>query len=319
MIEHINRHKLIYSYLILALLVAGFAYYFKGHREEFRLLRRVSAGYLFGIAALVFLFKLVLSLKFKTLIAFSGIRLKLREWLGLPCVSTMVNYLLPARAGVATQALYLKKAYKFEYSRFAVYLTGFLIFAMLANSASGMLFLTIYYLMHGVFFTAIFFIFLICLILSLTLIFLMYYMPSIEIRWEVLEKLLKGFNFIKNKRHLVLRLLLIQFADIIITGLRLFLAYKALGIEIDILPVFMVGLFASTSAIFSITPANLGIRELFITVSSMLIGETVAVGIMASLLDRTIGAAISFVTGFAFIFVLMPRKKDLYEDIIYNA
>lgn len=305
-----NKYGIIFSYLLTAFFTFLFISYMVGHLEQFKALLRVPFRYIAVIAILTFPFKITTGLRFKTMMDLFKVRLKLKEWFGLSCISAMVNYVLPAKAGIVTQALYLKKIHRFDYSKFATYLGSLALFTVAVNSALGLLFLIIYYLTKGSLFFGLFLAFFIIFLLSMAAIFAIPFLSRLKIKLDLFYKIIDGFKMLKGKRAVLLQLFLIQICDTGITGLRIFFSYKAIGVDdMGILPAFMVGLFASISALINLTPANIGIRELFITISSVMVGRGAANGLMASLIDRGVGAIITFIAGLIFVPVLMRKSE----------
>lgn len=243
----LKKRWLFFSYLLTALCALVFIYYISAHRGQFTALFKVHYRYFIIVALLVLPFKAITGLRFKIMTDFFGLRLKLREWFGLSCITTMANYILPAKTGLLTQALYLKNIHKFNYSSFVAYLGSLAVFTVAVNSFSGIFFLAVYYFIKGSFFILPFLIFLAGLILSVAVIFMLPRLLKLKIKWQLLRKITDGLKFLKSGRAVLLRLLCIQVADISITGLRIFFCYKAIGIDIGIAPALVVGLFASSS------------------------------------------------------------------------
>lgn len=307
----LRRYGFFISYALALLFIIFFIYYVSKYKEQFVALRYISPSYLVVIAALVVLFKLTIGLKMKFMLNSFGIALRFREWFGLTCIYSLTNYITPVKAGIIPQALYLKKNRDFRYTQFATYLASFAIFILAINSFLGILFLAYYYIVKGRFFFVLFMLFFLTFVTSLIVIYLFPHLERITIRvkWQWFNRIISGLTALKGKRILLLRLFAAQMADIFFSSLRLFFAYRALGLNIDVLGVFIIGLFVSSSAIVSITPANLGIRELSIVFSSALIGRGAASGLMVSLIDRGLGALVTFVLGAAYTYILMRKKE----------
>jgi uncharacterized protein (TIRG00374 family) len=128
-----------------------------------------------------------------------------------------------------------------------------------------------------------------------------------QLKLPLFNKIADSFKFFDKKKRLLLNLFILQIGDIIITGLRLYVVFSAIGIHVGVMPIFMVSLFTSISGVLAITPANLGIKELAITFSSLMIGQGIASGIMVSLIDRAIAAILTFILGFVYIPVLWHK------------
>lgn len=308
-IAHIKKRAVIYSYILTAILVVLFANYIKHNKETFRLLLHVSPGYLFGITALIIFGKIVIAIRFKAMIDFFGLRLRLDEWFGLPCISNMINYFLPGYTGPATQAMYLRQAHGFEYSRFTNYLAILFVFNVAVCSFLGVLFVGAHYLIHNVFFMNGFIFFSALFITTFSFLVLVPVISVVDLRWDLLNKTVRGFHFFFGHKNLLIFLVIMYVAEVITTGLRFFLAYRALGTPIDFLPALTIGLVALLSMVTSLTPGSLGIREALLAVASVMVGQSAALGVAASLLDRALGTVIAFAFGIWYAPVLAHKKE----------
>lgn len=308
LIAHIKKYSVLYSYVLTALFVAFFSYYFLQNKETFMLLLRVSALYIAGIVVLYVIGKFFVGMRFKIMINFFGTKLGFNEWFGLPCIASMMNSVLPGYAGVATQAVYLKQSHKFEYSKFSGYLTSFLIFNLIVYSLLGMLFIGAHYLLHDVFYFAAFVVFFVLFTSSAIFVALAPVISKYDLRWSLLNKTMQGFHLFFEHKNLLIYLTFIHLVDTILTGARFFLAYKALGAPIDLLPSLALGLVASISTMASITPGGIGIREALLGVASSMLGEKAVFGVVASLLDRAIGILVAFIFGICYVPVLIHKN-----------
>lgn len=301
------KKRAIFSYLLTIIFVIVFLYYLEKNRQILESLRSISLRYLVLIGLLVIPSKVVIGLKFKVMMDFFGARLKFREWFGLACISSMANYILPAKAGIATQAFYMKRIHNFDYTKFIVFLAVFAVFLFTLNSFSGLLLLIFYPAVKGKFFLGLFYIFSVTAAISLAAIILLPYLSRLKIRWRLISKIAEGISVMRKAHFVLPYLFIIQLFEVFFVGLRLFLSYRAIGVDIELVPALIVGLFASSSGILNITPANLGVRELAIAFSSLLVGESTAVGLTASLLDRTLGTTVTLIAGLIFMPILRGR------------
>ena len=106
----------------------------------------------------------------------------------------------------------------------------------------------------------------------------------------------------------------LQFLIFILTsGIRLFIAFKALGLEISPLKIILIQSLASFAIIFSITPSDIGIKEGIIAFMASFLDIPHEQAFLAAGLDRVISASLTFVLGIAYSKILLKgyTKKEV--------
>jgi len=277
------------------------------------MLMDLSAGGILLLAAGSVLFKFALGYNFRVLISFFNIDLVLKQWFGLTCIASMANYILPAKAGTAAQAVYLKKEYDFKYSNFLSSITGFYAVTFLVNSIAGMV-LSAYLFSKGK--TAgsdIFIFFSAALMITVIFLVMIYHFPKITTRFSFIQGFFDGLKNFHNKPKRALFLIASQVGVILAVGIRLLIAFRVLGIGIDLVSCMVIALITSFSIFISITPGNLGIKELLITFSSSILGVSPGQALMVAIVDRSMDVVISFSSGYAFTY-LPALKKGRQEN-----
>jgi uncharacterized protein (TIRG00374 family) len=90
----------------------------------------------------------------------------------------------------------------------------------------------------------------------------------------------------------------------------MYLSYVALGFEVRIVPVVFASVAIQMSFFFSITPGNLGVREMLLGFVSQVIGLGFGEGIAVTILQRAVSVVVFLVVGgFFSILVLRSLSK----------
>jgi uncharacterized membrane protein YbhN (UPF0104 family) len=299
-----TKYKLILSLLIMLLVFAMLAYYVKTRSADFNLLYNICFANIVGLSLSSIFFRIALGYNFYILMLFFNIKLLFREWLGLTTIATMTNYLVPAKGGTAAQAVYLKNVYGLGYSHYLSSTIGCFIITFMVNACVGLA-LSIIARSTGIMTSNWIILFFAAVTIIVCVSFILVLMAArIKINNSIFKNIIEGLGRFYHKRNLVVKLIISQFLVIIAIGLRLLFAFKSIGIEVNITACIIVALFTSFFIFLSLTPANLGIKEFFITLSSTTMGVTPAQGLAVALIDRGFDIIVSFIGGASFSFVL---------------
>lgn len=303
-----SRHKSKISLAMLLIISVLLFLYLRDKKENLKVIFDLSLGSISLLVVAALLFRLALGYNFKVLISFFDIDLSFVQWCGLTCVAAMTNYLLPVKAGVAAQAVYLKNEFGFRYTHFLNSVTGLYAVTFFVNAVAGTLF-SILLLARGVRSgAAIAVFFLIVSVFTAAFIFGIRYFSGISSRMGVFKTFFEGFEYFKGKPGNMFYFVMSQVLVIVAIGIRLMVAFRVLGIDLDIFSSMVVALITSFSIFLSITPGNLGIKEFMIMFSAGAFGIEPAQGIVVAMLDRGMDIIISFVTGYGFTYFLSKRK-----------
>ncbi|MBI4826620.1 MAG: flippase-like domain-containing protein [Nitrospirae bacterium] len=269
--------------------------YYLNHEGDFDKLSQLSFGYLFLLGLLNLLSLFINGMFLKALVRKFDVTLGLLESFGISILSSFANYTTPFSGGAGFRAVYLKKRHGHSYSDFAAGFAGNYIINYLAVSITGILCLTyIYNIYHissliaaGIF--GALFILLTCIIL-----FASPFKEPAGFLLLRLNKILKGWNIIKNDKKLLLKLTLLSCVNIIISTLILLAAFYSVGLKIDIAKALLMNLLYSMSLLISITPGSLGIAETVLIFSGDAVGLKTAEVLVASLIIRAVLVALLF-------------------------
>lgn len=239
------------------------------------------------------------------------IDLKFVEWFGLSVITTMGNYLTPFSGGLVARAVYLKHQHSFAYARFATLIASNYLVVFWVVGIVGFSTLVIFFPLEEVY-------------LSLALIFLgisffismLALLPNIHLPenyrlLKILNTSLEGWNVVKNDRRLLAQLVLYTIANILLNGLSFWIAYIALGVQISFYSALLISLIGVFSILLNITPGNLGIQELVVSVSSNLLGAGSGEGLLVALIIRISTMLVVFILGPIFSAILTKNLAEL--------
>jgi uncharacterized membrane protein YbhN (UPF0104 family) len=295
------------SIAILILVVAGLAAFLSSEKSLLPQLMHVDMTLMVCLVILRFLFLVTNGLFLKTYSDRFGIRLSVKEWLGLSIVTTMGNFVTPFSGGLMARAAYLKHRHGFSYADFTtslaanylvnfwvISLTGIVVLLFLGTSSPGMLPLVL-------FFAA-----------ATAVTSLLAVVPVGELRGgslltKNLNQVLKGWTMIRKDRFFLEKLVLYVFVNIAINGLSFYLAYIALGSDVTFLASLVVSLLTSFSLLVNLTPGNLGIQEAVTSLSSALLGLGAGLGLLVALIIRA--ASLLPVVGLGPVFSYFLTKE----------
>lgn len=278
----------------LTVLVGGVAYGYR-HGDDLLELTRIGIGPLLalfvGLAAVL----VATGFTFFLLIATTGVRLKVTEWVGLTFVSQALNYLIPVRLGIVANATYLKRKATISYSRFSSVLVAK---AVLFVGTTALLTLaTLVYLRPSGRSTLL--LAAICAVL-IGGSFVPLYIPLIRFRrdsrwFQSLDNAVHGFEEFRSRKGRVLWIALSILLQHLASSLVFWTAFRALDLQITLpIAVWLVSLVSLTS-ILSITPNNIGIQELVIGYAYGVAGLDFQDGLLAGALIRGVHILLTLV------------------------
>lgn len=293
---------------IIALVIIGiFVWYIASNWQQFSQLSFVHAWLLLPALVVaginIYCVGMLMELALRPL----GVRLSSQETLGLASLNRFCNLISPGYLGAAIRAMYLKKTYRFSFANFS---SSFLASNLVLFLVSGLLALLAFGLSGGS---------LggesgnlpIILLVAVVLFTGMLIMPFGPVR-QCLEKLrakrknkllerfsaaLAGFIKIRHQPLLFYTLALWAALSIGTATLMVWLLYHTLGYPIAFLSALFITAIGNWGVIFSITPANIGIREGLMVIAAHVmqvpIVETLAVSLLMRLVVFVVAAVLS--------------------------
>jgi uncharacterized membrane protein YbhN (UPF0104 family) len=230
-------------------------------------------------------------------------RLTGREALGLTCINNMMSYSLPVRGGTLVRAAYLQQVHGFALGSYAALtVSSHVVILGLVALAGGALAWTVPAHLDVARSLALGFVaapvVLVGALLGLAgLADLGRRVPGLAGHAQAFRHGLASW-----RRHpgLAARFALVSLVVFAVHGLRLWVAFRALGVAASLPEVLLVQAAVAVASVVSFTPANLGTKEAVITLVAVLIGLDPSPALVAGLLDRAIAVAESLLGGAMF-------------------
>ena len=309
--------KIITLYVVVIIIFLAFFRFFLQGKELLQEIRNIDILYLVPQLFLAFFFISTTAYVNAIILRSFNIDLEVKEWFGLGCINALSNFIFPMKIGTMVKALYLKNKYGFRiahslsilffatFIRFEVDL--FLAALLLTYSKLASLFINPY--LNNLLYFA-------CLIFPIGIIFLMVLakinlvsnfkntISNMIINRLIL--LIDGMKLISKNVKLLVMITSLDMVIFIIQTLGLYFAYMAINRPTTLFNVAFVSLITSLSELLSLTPSNLGIKEVVISFSSKAIGCTIEEGFIVAAIIR-IATMAHFLT-FGTIFSIILRK-----------
>ena len=257
--------------------------------------------------------------KIEILTRYYKIRLKFKEWFGLSVITTMGNYLAPLGLGMSLRAFYLKRKYHFPYTLFVTtlatsYLTSFLLYGLI-----GLIILTYIYIKYNFFNIIVSLLFLGIFLVNLMIIV---FSPKIKLnKIKFFNKfiiLINNWNKMKKDFKLLLKLTLNDLILLMIYSFRIFFIFIIISNKIPFIFAILIALIVVSSSVIGITPASIGVKEALIAYSTFVIGKTLNLGILVSIIDRGVSILYVFILGAIFSYILLRNLKNKKFKNRYN-
>jgi uncharacterized membrane protein YbhN (UPF0104 family) len=283
-----------------------FAWYIKNNFHKLKEALKIKPSYLFYIILLNMLNKAFVGYKTKKLVESFKIRLSWTEWFGASVVNNFYNYFAP-KSGTALVGVYLKKKYSLNYEKYLGSLITSGLITILTSGACGLLATIGSYIFYGAGNKILILIFLGMIILPLAV----FLMPenTFPDRW-LFAKINKFHNgwaaFSKNPRLLAV-LSLFDAGIVLVLALRYYVIFRILSMNIRLAECVLISPFNIIFHFATVIPGGYGIKEAAVGLVSKLTNIGFTAGVLATLGDRAVVMALSFITGPIFSFVLFKK------------
>lgn len=298
------RLKNVVPLLVAILILVGISIYILANPELLDLLLNLSMETAVILILLRLIFLALNGVFLKLYAAKLGVHLRIREWVGLPFMTTMGNYLTPLSGGMLARAAYLKSRHALPFTHFATLLAanylltfwvatfvGLILSITLINQTDTMWLLVAFFAVVWVGITGVLFL----------------PIPQLSGKHRLIRMLnqaIEGWMEIKRDYRLLGTLIVLTMASVLLNGFTFWFAYRALNITASIQTALLVSLSAVFSVIITVTPGNFGIREAFVSLTSEIIGTGVGEGLLVALLIRASTIVPAFTLGPLFALIL---------------
>lgn len=297
-----EKTKKIYHAILLLLslaLLAGLAFYVHKNEQTFEKLKSIDVITILILISIHFVNYVLLGLTHKLPLTKNNIVLKFKEWFGLCMTGELFNMLLPAKGGTGIRMLYLKdkkglSMREFLSMSFAVVLTGFTFLGI-----SGTVYCEFFLTKSNPIFTILESIFIALSVSGLILIFAS----------EAIGRIFKFQRKYTPKTYLAdwnltSKALLCWIGMFLIYPIKIYLSFKAIGVELNFTDSFEISLILLAASLFQVLPGNIGVKEIITAYIGQQYGLDFETALLASLIDRAILLLFLFPVGFYYYWQL---------------
>jgi uncharacterized membrane protein YbhN (UPF0104 family) len=301
-----ERTKKIYHRFLLifsAMLLIGFVLYVQKNNASFEKMKTIDLSLIFLLMSIHALNYLLLGITHFYPLRKHNIFLKFKEWYGLCTVSELFNLLLPAKGGTAIRMMYINEKTGLAKREFlsmglSVILTGFSLLGIL-----GTVYCHYFLKKHNIVFEALESLFIALTVSSFLLIF----------ATELISKVFKIKRKYSLKKYLsdkkiVLISILCYLGMFALYPLKVYLSFKATGIQIHFTDSLEISLILLVTSFFQILPGNIGIKEVATAYIAQQYGIQFEAALIASLVDRAI-----------LVLFLFPFGAYFYWDLFLGS
>jgi uncharacterized membrane protein YbhN (UPF0104 family) len=262
------------------------------------------------LSLLLFVSWVVCGIKLKLLAAFFRVRLALAEATALYVTSVFLNYLL-FQVGFASKGLYLKHRYGLSYPAFAS-LSSFQAVAVLlvAGVAGPILILISKVPFVSAWHLALFFAGLGAV--GILAFLLQTRLASLKLKvWNPVSAFGERWGDIRSQPGLIAGVIAVELFGMGLYGVRLYVAFWALGHEVSLTACWVMALSGVLSGFVNLTPGSLVIQETVAAFVAMAFGVAFQVGLAAAFLDRAVDLAWSMAAGSLLTYLLAQRFGEM--------
>jgi len=320
-------------FLLIVVMTGWGAAYLLHHPTEWAAIRDIAPLWLFLLFALATAKIIHLGLFTKVVVASLGIKLSVKEWVGLAAMSTLGNYLTPFRGGAAIRAVYLKSRHGMPYPCFLSTLTVLYVMNLSTSAALGLLALIVLYVWLGTAESGLFLVFLAILSLPLPVFAITRGMPVQEKSlgetrpiWnpivaqdagllfrarrfcvETVTSMIEGWTIISTRASTVGQLILLSISNAIVTLFMIHSSFIAFGVSLPLPQSLVISSLFMTISLIPLTPSGLGIAEMTMVLVSQGFGVDGTLGVLSAGLNRSIMIFASLLWGLLFSIILRHR------------
>lgn len=288
--------KKAFSIILTIIVIIAMGIYLYNNRDIFENLKQLDPIIILVVACLQPIKIIITSTTNKLIIDSIDNKIPFWDAFMLQYVNKLLNKFV-AESGAVFRGAYLKSQFSFPISKYLSSIGGSYIVGILTNSVFGILLSIIIYFQQKVFNLIIILIFIFFFMGSVLLLLIK---PKINSnKWMIIKinRIIDGWVEIKSKPKLIINLILLYFLGAIFSSLSIFLIYRGLGSEINIINSFYYSSISTLATIVNLTPGGLGINEAVLMFSSDVIGLPSDLILLGALLFRAISLVTSSIGG----------------------
>ena len=279
-------------------IVVGAGFYVLDNPDVYRLLMEVNLEFVFVIAALNVLIFLTNALILKALLQIFDVSITVKDSFGVSVVASIGNCLTCLGGGTMGKAFYLKRKYALCYSSFISSISVTSLINLFLSCIAGACAIWAIGFTSSLLLRIILGLFLL-ISLFLCIIFFFPYEPRRYKNriFNLLADVIKGWNLIKRNRSLLMKISLLLLINYLISTAEIMLSYKAFSIDVSISQALLIVSIYLFAGMIKILPANFGVYEGSIALSSQLLGIGFGQGLLAAGLSSVMATIMIFSVG----------------------
>jgi len=293
-----NKKNIVY--LLVLVIVGIFFYQFK---DELLKIRIVEPLYIIPILLASFAMILVNGLINLIILKSYSLSISFSTCTGLAGLSALGNLVIPMRGGSVSNAIYLKKKFKFSYTKFLSSLSALYIVIFWVSSVCGLLGILLLRVFYGTEIPLDLTLFFMIILIMLTSIII--FSPTLPLtKHNFVNKFISVVNNWKNfnrDRKSIFYVAIATFLNILIGTILSYSMFKLIGEEINLFKLAIYTIFSGFSILVSFTPGNLGIKETFAIYSASTLGIALPLVLVVSIIERLASLLVSLLISIVFI------------------
>ncbi|MFW5704384.1 MAG: lysylphosphatidylglycerol synthase transmembrane domain-containing protein [Nanoarchaeota archaeon] len=304
-----NKNKLIKIISVIIVLVLS-AYYIYINFVDFLEVEISNFHLIIFIVFIYLLYVFNTGLILKYLLKPYKINLSFKQYFGLSAISLFYNLILPFRGGAVVRAVYLKKKFSFNYSKFLSTMYGTYLASFFTTGFVGTMFLIFIKITENYFNVFLFLFFLCFTAIMAFFMFVNHKYYSGVFKWiKPVNKVLLGWEEIQKDRFSILIVIVFSTINLFLFGLIFSLEFLMLSEYISYYKLVFLACISNLSLFLSITPGSLGVKEVLTSFVGvvLLLPEIKVVSVL--ILDRIFTSLIVIVVGLFFSKLLISKKK----------
>lgn len=310
-----------FRFTALLIVLGGLGYSLSSQKDIWTVLGEVTSEYVMIMAVIDAFYFLSNAMILKILLKSFQISLSVKECLSISSLAGIGNFLTALRGGTIGKAVYLKKKYTFPYMTFIAATSAIALINLNLAAFTGVIaILLIGYSSHSLlavllaFFVAV----------NLLFCFLLFSPGKVgTCRWKIFDRLsaiAKGLDLIRKDTTLVIKISFLLFVNFILSISELALSYRAFSIDVSLVEVILIDTISIFSEIIKVLPANLGIYEGSVALSSQILGVGFSEGLLAAGLVRVVSICVMLTFGLILgLRLLLGKPKEEMIDSAIDA
>lgn len=301
-------NKLSCFLLVISILICVWIVW--NYKELFGLILEIKPGYIIILLILFIAVQLVNGYKLFMIVRFFGPNMKTFEWIGLPYITSYLNF-LPVNAGSGATAVFLKKKYSLPYTKFISISGSLLLMELFCLSTAAFLLISLIRITGGQIngYSALAFLLIAIGVIGLRFVPIRVIKGRSRVtNW--LKSTVVGFEELRRQQTLIVSLMVNSYLQLILLGLIIYFTFLSLGLVVNYLDGFLLGVVTSVSKYHFLLPGQLGLREMFIAFVTKMIQGSFNDGVIVAVTDRVISGVATIVLGNIFSWMIIRRIGD---------